>query len=71
MRGVSVSQRSNRYGTVLDYFKGANDNMCVMVQIEGTAGVAAAPQIAALDGMAQNLGLRSPTSNRTARSITT
>jgi len=51
MRGVSVSQRSNRYGTVPDYFKGANDNMCVMVQIEGTAGVAAAPDIAALDGI--------------------
>ncbi len=51
MRGVSVSQRSNRYGTVPDYFKGANDNMCVIVQIEGTAGVAAAPQIAALDGI--------------------
>ncbi len=34
-----------------DYLKGANDQMCVMVQIEGTAGVAAAPQIAALDGI--------------------
>lgn len=51
MRGVSVSQRSNRYGTVLDYFKGANDQMCVMVQIEGPAGVAAASDIAALDGV--------------------
>jgi len=51
MRGVSVSQRSNRYGTVPDYFQGANDQMCVMVQIEGAAGVAAAPQIAALKGI--------------------
>lgn len=51
MRGVSVSQRSNRYGTVADYFKGANDQMCVMVQIESTAGVAAARDIAALDGV--------------------
>src|SRR5665647_1404392 len=34
MRGVSVSQRSNRYGTVPDYFKGVNDQICVMVQIE-------------------------------------
>jgi len=51
MRGVSVSQRSNRYGTVPDYFKGANEQMCVMVQIEGPAGVAAAPEIAALDGI--------------------
>ncbi|MDD2882283.1 MAG: 2-dehydro-3-deoxyglucarate aldolase [Rhodoferax sp.] len=51
MRGVSVSQRSNRYGTVADYFKGANDQMCVMVQIESNAGVAAARDIAALDGV--------------------
>lgn len=51
MRGVSVSQRSNRYGTVPDYFKGVNDQMCVMVQIEGNAGVAAARDIAALDGI--------------------
>lgn len=51
MRGVSVSQRSNRYGTVTDYFKGANDQMCVMVQIESNAGVAAARDIAALEGV--------------------
>ena len=51
MRGVSVSQRSNRYGTVADYFKDANDQMCVMVQIESRAGVAAARDIAALDGV--------------------
>jgi 2-dehydro-3-deoxyglucarate aldolase len=51
MRGVSVSQRSNRYGTVADYFQGVNDQMCVMVQIESVAGVAAARQIAALDGV--------------------
>lgn len=51
MRGVSVSQRSNRYGTVADYFKGANDQMCVMVQIESVTGVAAARAIAELDGV--------------------
>lgn len=51
MRGVSVSQRSNRYGTVPDYFKNVNDHMCVMVQIESKAGVAAARDIAALDGV--------------------
>lgn len=51
MRGVSVSQRSNRYGTVPEYFKNVNDHMCVMVQIESTAGVAAARDIAALDGV--------------------
>lgn len=51
IRGVSVSQRSNRYGTVADYFKGINEQICVAVQIESRAGVAAARAIAALDGV--------------------
>ncbi|MGH8034250.1 MAG: 2-dehydro-3-deoxyglucarate aldolase, partial [Lysobacterales bacterium] len=51
IRGVSISQRSNRYGTVPDYFKSVNEHICVMVQIESRAGVAAAREIAALDGV--------------------
>ncbi len=51
VRGVSVSQRSNRYGSVPDYFKSINDHICVMVQIESRAGVAAARHIAAVDGV--------------------
>ncbi|WP_309679410.1 2-dehydro-3-deoxyglucarate aldolase [Polaromonas sp.] len=51
MRGVSISQRSNRYGTVPDYFKSVNEHICVMVQIESIAGVAAAREIAAVDGV--------------------
>ncbi|NMM07366.1 2-dehydro-3-deoxyglucarate aldolase [Polaromonas sp.] len=51
IRGVSVAQRSNRYGTVPDYFKGINEQICVMVQIESRAGVAAAREIAAQDGV--------------------
>jgi 2-dehydro-3-deoxyglucarate aldolase len=51
VRGVSVSQRSNRYGAVPDYFKSINDHICVMVQIESRAGVAAARAIAAVDGV--------------------
>ena len=51
VRGVSVSQRSNRYGSVADYFKIVNDNIAVMVQIESRAGVAAAANIAAVDGV--------------------
>ncbi len=51
VRGVSVSQRSNRYGTVPDYFKVVNDNLAVMVQIESRAGVAAAASIASVDGI--------------------
>src|SRR5439155_20184461 len=51
VRGVSVSQRSNRYGTVADYFKVVNDNIAVMVQIESRAGAAVAANIAAVDGV--------------------
>jgi 2-dehydro-3-deoxyglucarate aldolase len=51
IRGVSVSQRSNRYGTVVDYLKGINDQICVAVQIESRSGLAAASEIAAVDGV--------------------
>jgi 2-dehydro-3-deoxyglucarate aldolase len=51
IRGVSVSQRSNKYGTVPDYLKSINDHICVMVQIESRAGAAAAREIAAVDGV--------------------
>jgi len=51
VRGVSVSQRSNRYGDVKDYFKRVNDQISVLVQIESRAGVAAAAQIAAVDNV--------------------
>lgn len=51
VRGVSVSQRSNRYGSVDDYFKLVNENIAVMVQIESRAGVAAATAIAAVEGV--------------------
>ncbi|CAN7539982.1 2-dehydro-3-deoxyglucarate aldolase [Rhizobacter sp. LjRoot28] len=51
VRGVSVSQRSNRYGTVPGYFTGINEQICVAVQIESRAGLAAAADIAAVDGV--------------------
>jgi 2-dehydro-3-deoxyglucarate aldolase len=50
-RGISVSQRSNRYGTVPDYFTQINEHICVMVQIESRKGVAAAAEIAATTGV--------------------
>ena len=50
-RGVSVSQRGNRFGTVPGYFEGVNEQICVMVQIESRKGVAAAAEIAAVDGV--------------------
>ena len=51
IRGVSVSQRSNRYGSVPNYFQEVNDHICVGVQIESRAGVAAAAAIAAVEGV--------------------
>ena len=51
VRGVSVSQRSNRFGTVADYFRDVNAQICVLVQIESRAGLAAAAEIAAVDGV--------------------
>ncbi|HZV91791.1 MAG TPA: 2-dehydro-3-deoxyglucarate aldolase [Caldimonas sp.] len=51
IRGVSVSQRSNRFGTVPDYFKGINEQICVLVQIESRKGLEAAAEIAAVDGI--------------------
>ena len=51
VRGVSISQRSNRYGTVPGYFTGINDQISVIVQIESRAGLAAAADIAAVDGI--------------------
>ncbi|SAI56333.1 alpha-dehydro-beta-deoxy-D-glucarate aldolase [Bordetella ansorpii] len=51
IRGVAGLQRSNRYGTVPDYLRDVNDNICVLVQIESRAGVDAVDQIAAVEGV--------------------
>lgn len=51
VRGVSVSQRSNRYGTVPNYMATVNEQIAVVVQIESRAGVAAAAEIAAVEGV--------------------
>ena len=51
VRGVSVATRSNRYGTVADYFRDINQHICVAVQIESREGVVAAAEIAAVPGV--------------------
>jgi len=51
IRGVSVMQRNNRFGTVPDYFKLINDNIAVLVQIESRAGLEAIDAITAVDGV--------------------
>ena len=51
VRGVATVHRSNRYGRVSDYFKRADDEMCVLVQLETRAAVEALEEIAAVDGV--------------------
>jgi 2-dehydro-3-deoxyglucarate aldolase len=51
VRGVSTSQRSNRFGTVANYFEGINEQICVLVQIESRKGLEVAAEIASVDGV--------------------
>ena len=51
IRGVSVSQRSNRYGTVANYFQEVNQHMCVAVQIESREAEEATSDIASVNGV--------------------
>ena len=51
VRGVSVSHRSNAYGTVKDYFKLVNDNITILAQIESRTAVANIDEICAVDGI--------------------
>jgi len=51
IRGVSVSHRSNMYGTVPDYNLDINNNISVLVQIESQQGVDNLDSIAQVDGV--------------------
>jgi 2-dehydro-3-deoxyglucarate aldolase len=51
IRGVSVSQRSNRFGTVPDYLRIIDDHITVLVQIESRPGLENVDAIAAVDGI--------------------
>jgi len=51
IRGVSVSMRGNRYGTVKDYQRIANDNIVVCVQIESPKAVENIDAICNVDGV--------------------
>ncbi|MCZ4060340.1 2-dehydro-3-deoxyglucarate aldolase [Pantoea sp. LMR881] len=51
IRGVSVSHRSNMYGTLADYNATINDNITVLVQIETQQAVDNIDAIAAVEGV--------------------
>src|SRR5215204_2417895 len=51
IRGVASVHRANRYGRAPDYFARADDEMCVMVQLETRVAVDALEEIAAVEGV--------------------
>jgi 4-hydroxy-2-oxoheptanedioate aldolase len=51
MRGVSTSMRASRYARVKDYHKLANDQMCVLVQVETRTALNNLDAILAVEGV--------------------
>lgn len=52
LRGVGASvARASDYGRITDYITTANDQTCLILQIESRAGLAALPEILTLDGV--------------------
>lgn len=51
IRGVASCSRGNRFGHVPDYLARANDQMCVIVQIETMQAVERSKEIASVDGV--------------------
>lgn len=51
IRGVSVSHRSNAFGTIEDYFEKINQNIAVMLQIETQQAVDNVEKITSVDGV--------------------
>ena len=51
-RGVGAAlARASGYGAEADYLKTANDEICLLLQIESRKGLAALDEIAAIDGV--------------------
>jgi len=51
VRGVAVNHRANRFGRATDYLKCANEEICVLVQIETRLGLQNIEAIAAVAGV--------------------
>ena len=51
VRGVSVASRASRYGRVPGYLKKANDEICVLVQVETREALDQIEAIASVDGV--------------------
>ena len=50
MRGVASIGRASRFGTIPDYAQTARDEICLLLQVETRAGLAALDEILAVDG---------------------
>ncbi|WP_209427000.1 aldolase/citrate lyase family protein [Pararhodobacter sp. SW119] len=51
IRGISATTRANNYGRDAEYLRRHVADLCVIVQVETPAAVAAIPQIAAVEGV--------------------
>jgi 4-hydroxy-2-oxoheptanedioate aldolase len=51
VRGVSANSRANRFGRVKDYFTRADDEVCLLLQIETRAAIDQIEKMAAIDGV--------------------
>lgn len=51
VRGVAVTVRANHFGRVEDYYQRANDEICVILQIETRKGLDQLAAIAAVEGV--------------------
>ena len=51
VRGVSANSRANRFGRVKDYFARADDEICLLLQIETRAAIEQIEKMAAIDGV--------------------
>jgi len=51
IRGVALIHRASGYGRIPDYLKRANDEMCVLVQVETREALGQLEAIAAVDGI--------------------
>jgi 4-hydroxy-2-oxoheptanedioate aldolase len=51
VRGVAVTHRANRYGRIKDYSARANEEICLLLQIETRQGLKNLEAIAAVEGV--------------------
>ncbi|MCY1745100.1 MULTISPECIES: HpcH/HpaI aldolase family protein [Ensifer] len=51
IRGVAAVHRGSRFGTIPNYLKCANDDICTIVQLETPEAIERLPEIAAVEGI--------------------